>query len=425
MTADHDVPRWGRRHTVLALCVLGLVLAYTDRVNMAVASVAMKEEFGWSQTTKGLVLASFFIGYLLFMVASGVLANRYGGKRVLGAAVAWWSACTLLTPIAAAWSLPALIAARIALGLGEAAVLPATYELFSRWVPATERGRAMGWFLSGIPLGQVIGLTASGWLVERAGWPSSFYVFGALGLVWAAYWMPRISGTPANDAALGAAERALLAEGTPAQAGGRPPTPWGRLLRHPAVWAIVVAHFAANWCLYILLSWLPSYFREAQGLSLASSGLYSAAPWVASFIGMLSAGVASDAAIRRGVRVLTVRRVLTSLGLAGPAVFLLLVQTTHSAPAALALICAATALEGMCVGGFSAGPLDIAPRHAAVLIALSNTVATLPGVAGVAITGWLVDRTHTYAAAFLLTATVGFLGAAFYLRFASAEPIER
>jgi MFS family permease len=84
----------------------------------------MQEEFSWTETTKGIVLSSFFVGYILLQVVSGTLANRYGGKLVLGVAVVWWSLFTVLTPPAALLSLPALIAARIALGLGEAAVFP-------------------------------------------------------------------------------------------------------------------------------------------------------------------------------------------------------------------------------------------------------------------------------------------------------------
>lgn len=416
---------WGRRHTVLAFCLVGLILAYTDRVNMAVASVAMREEFGWSQTVKGLVLSSFFIGYLLFMVASGALAARYGGKRVLAVAVVWWSIFTLLTPLAASVSLTTLIMARVALGLGEAAVLPAAYDLFGRWVPAKERGRAVAWFLSGTPLGQVIGLAGSGWLTAQMGWPASFYVFGGLGFIWVALWLARISNAPADDSAMTTEERDLLASANDArQSIARSDTPWRRLLGHSALWAIVVAIFCGNWSLYMLLGWLPSYFREVHGLSIATSGLYSAAPWVASFLGMQAAGLTSDAAIARGVRTITVRKVMTAISLLGTGSCLLLLQQTHSADAALVLICLATMLGGAGVAGAFAGPLDIAPRHAGVLIGFVNTIGTLPGVAGIAITGWLVDRTHSYAMAFLVTAVLGLCGTLYYLRYASAEPIE-
>jgi ACS family sodium-dependent inorganic phosphate cotransporter len=59
-----------------------------------------------------------------------------------------------------------------------------------------------------------------------------------------------------------------------------------------------------------------------------------------------------------------------------------------------------------------------------VLVGVSNTLATIPGVAGVAITGWLVDRTGTYSATFTLTAAVAILGALIYIIFGSAKRID-
>ena len=85
--------------TVVLLCGAAVFISYIDRTNLSVAAIPMQQAFGWSETTKGWVLSSFFIGYLLFMAASGVLANRFGGRKVLGAAVLWWSAFTALTPI--------------------------------------------------------------------------------------------------------------------------------------------------------------------------------------------------------------------------------------------------------------------------------------------------------------------------------------
>ena len=89
MTTTTPLPtgRLARRHVLVALTFLACFIAYTDRVNISVAAIAMKEDLGWTQTEKGLVLSSFFVGYMLFMFASGWLATRYGGKRVLGLAV--------------------------------------------------------------------------------------------------------------------------------------------------------------------------------------------------------------------------------------------------------------------------------------------------------------------------------------------------
>ncbi len=416
---------WGRRHALIAFTVSAMFLAYTDRVNIAVAALAMQTEFHWTQTVKGLVLSSFFVGYLLLQVGAGALARRYGGKRVLAVAVAGWSAFTLLTPLAASLSVFVLVAARIGLGLGEAAVMPATYELFSRWVPPAERGRSIGRLLSGIPLGQIIGFLLTGWLTARFGWPASFYLFGALGLAWSAAWLAAIANDPADDPRVSAAERELLARCAATRLGAdRPPTPWRRFLREPPVWALVAAHFAHNWTLYMLVSWLPSYFREVHGLSIANSGAYSAGPWAAYFAALHLTGTWSDAAIARGVATIRVRRIATAGGLIAASACLLAVRAVDEPASALTLICVAAGAIGVAASGFTSVPLDLSPRHAPVLVGFSNMIATVPGIAGVAITGWLVEVTHTYAAAFLVSALASVGGALVFLRYSSAREIE-
>ena len=184
--------RWPAYYTVVLFCFAAVFISYIDRTNMSVAAIAMKEQFGWTETTKGVVLSSFFVGYLLLQVVSGTLANRYGGKIVLGIAVVWWSAFTVLTPPAALLSLPALIAARVALGLGEAAVFPASINMIGRWVPAEHRSRAVSLVSSGLSIGTVFALPVTGWLVRDHGWPMPFYLFGIVGLVWAVFWFAQV-----------------------------------------------------------------------------------------------------------------------------------------------------------------------------------------------------------------------------------------
>ncbi len=416
-----SLPAWGRRHSVLAMCFFAMFIAYSDRVNISVASVAMLEEFHWSETVKGTVLSSFFVGYLVFMIPAGWLAARYGGKRVLAWAVLWWSAFTFLTPWAASVSFPMLIAARIGLGIGEAAVMPATYELFSRWVPAAERSRAMTRFLSGIPVGQIAGFAMTGWMTGHYGWPTSFYLFGAIGFVWAVAWLWNFDNDPASDRRISPEECESLRASSGHTAETLPPV--GPLLRKASVWAVVVAHFSATWVLYLLIAWLPSYFH-AMGLSYTNAGLYSAAPWLSSLIVSNLAAILADRAIARGASILTVRKIIMGICLIGAAACLMLARTVETPVHALVLVCAAASAIGVGWSGFAPNLLDIAPRHGAILISFSNTFATIPGIAGVWITGWLLDRTGSYAATFLLTAGIATAGAVFYFLFASAKRVD-
>jgi ACS family sodium-dependent inorganic phosphate cotransporter len=422
VNAGAVVRKFGRRTEVVVLCALAVFIGYTDRVNISVASVAMREQFGWSQSTKGFVLSSFFIGYMLFMIVGGWLATRAGGRRVLGLSVLAWSVFTLLTPYAALASLPVLIAARIGMGVGEASLFPASYEMYSRWVPPTERSRAVALLLSAIPAGTVVGLPVTGWIVTRYGWPMAFYSFGVVGLAWVILWYLRIDNDPASDKRLSAEERALLPTRLATDA-SKHPVPWRTLFGAPAVWAIIASHFASNWALYFFLAWLPSYFKESLGLSIANAGLFSTVPWMAMFVAANSAGWISDALIKRGADVLVMRKTMQVAGLLIPAALLVAARNVHSASAALALMSVALGGLGISWSGHSPNILDVAGRHSAMLMSISNCVSQIPGVFGVWITGWLIDATGSYAAPFLLVAAVCITGAAVYIGFAQARPL--
>ena len=127
------------------------------------------------------------------------------------------------------------------MSLGEAAMFPAAVELYSRWVPVTERTRAMARLLSGIPLGTLVGLIATGWIVGRYAWQMAFYSFGVLGLLWVAVWFWWVANDPATDVRISPAERTLLAPLQMSSAKSAP-TPWKKLLTHGPLWAMVTAY---------------------------------------------------------------------------------------------------------------------------------------------------------------------------------------
>jgi ACS family sodium-dependent inorganic phosphate cotransporter len=271
-------------------------------------------------------------------------------------------------------------------------------------------------------MGTVVGLMATGWIISRWHWSMAFYSFGVLGLVWAVVWFARVANDPATDPRISAGERSMI-ERMRLESGARDTLPIGQLLRLPAVWSMVAAHFATTWTLYVLISWLPSYFREVQGLSIANSGLFSAAPWLAMFVVTNLGANVSDRMIRGGASLTRTRKLMQCLGLVGSAAFLLATRDVHSPGLALALLCGAAGMLGFAWSGYAPNGLDLSPRHAAQLTGISNTIATIPGIVGVAATGWLVDATGTYSAAFVLTAAVSGVGALAYVALFEASPI--
>ena len=157
---------WAKRRTVVFLSFLAVFVCYIDRVNISVAIIPMAEDLGWSMQTQGTVLSSFFVGYLLLQIVGGRLADRFGGKIVLGAGVLLWSLFTILTPLAAMSGFAVLILCRILMGMGEAVTFPSIYSIYSKWIPLKERSRAIGFANSGIPFGTVFALVVTPYIVS-------------------------------------------------------------------------------------------------------------------------------------------------------------------------------------------------------------------------------------------------------------------
>jgi ACS family sodium-dependent inorganic phosphate cotransporter len=398
-----------------------VVVCYLDRVNLSVAIIPMATELGWSLETQGRVLSSFFAGYLLLQIVGGRLADRFGGKVVLGTGVLLWSLFTILTPPAAHLGLGALMLTRVALGMGEAVTFPSIYTMYARWIPLTERSRAVGLTNSGIPLGTVLGLVATPYIVRHLGWPWAFYSFGGLGVLWFLFWQSGVTAAPRDHPAMTTEELAAIERGTAVAPALRPP--WKELLTSAPVWALVIAHFCNNWSLYVLLSWLPTFVNKGLGVNYAAVGWYTMIPHIASFVFFNIAGALSDRLIAGGMDVGRVRKLMMAVAFGGLGTALLVVGHVHTAWMAIAVMAAGTALGSFVVGGFSVNHMDIAPRHAGTLMGLTNTAGTIPGVIGVYVSGLILQATGSWTLVFQVSAGVTFVGLIVFLLFSSGRKL--
>ena len=403
------------------MCFFATFVCYIDRVNISVAIIPMSEDYGWDATTMGLVLSSFYVGYLLMQIAGGRLADRFGGAAVLGIGVLTWSLFTIITPPAAALGIAVLIMARIGMGLGEAVTFPSVYSMVSRWFPNTERSKALAVNASGIPVGTVFALLITPLIVTRLGWEWAFYLFGAVGVIWYVLWQRLVTTHPQDHPRVQAGELAYIERHAPAQGAATGNPPWRAFFRSMPVWAIVVAHFANNWTLYVVLSWLPVYVTEGLGVDFAAVGLVSMLPHIASLIFLNVVANLADRLLHRGLDVTRVRKTMQTIAFGGLALCLLLIAQVTSVWAAIGLMCLGKMFGAFGIGGHSVNHMDIGPRHAGTLMGISNTAGTIPGIVGVYVTGMILDATGSWTLVWQVTAGVTLFGMVFYLLFASGE----
>jgi MFS family permease len=409
-----------RRFVVVGLSCAAIFVCYLDRVNISVAIIPMAESMGWAPDKQGLALSSFFIGYIATQIVGGRLADKHGGKAILAIGVLVWSVATLLTPPAAAAGFAMLIVVRILMGVGEGVAFPAVYSLYGRWMPKSENARAIGLTYAAIPLGSVMALLITPWMILKFGWEWVFYSFGLLGVIWYLFWLPLVTSFPAEHKSISAAERELIAKDrSPVDANESPP--WRQLLSSSAVWAIIVAHFCANWGTYVLLAWLPTYVNRGLGVDFAAIGVLSAIPYAVAFVGFSLTGALADRLLRIGWQPTRVRKFMQTIGFGGPCLMLLLVGYVETAPTAILLMSLGNLFLSFSAGGFAVNHLDVAPRHAGTLMGLSNTAGTIPGIVGVAASGFILAQTGSWQLVFQTAAAVYLFGMLFYLKFASGE----
>ena len=413
-------PRWPKRLTVLILAFIAFVICYLDRVNISIAAISMQKELGWTDVTKGYVFSFFFWGYLVMQIGGGYLANRFGGKLVLGWAVVFWSIFTILTPVAAFLSIPALLAVRFLMGVGEAGLAPSSFTVVGRWFPHNEQSRVMSFLSSGTIFGTVLALLLAPKIIAAYDWQMVFYCFGALGFIWVIFWYFLIKDQPDQHPTISEYETNLIHAGGGVK-GRAPSIPWKTLLSSPAIWALCVMGFAASWTLYIFLSWLPSYFADVHGLDLAGAGMFALLPWIAMFLMLNAGGWIADTMITKGVSTTKTRKILIVGGMLGSALFIIFLRGAATPEMATALMCAALGILALAYGGLVPNGLDIAPRFADIIYGTVNTFGTLAGALGAIAAGYIVQKTGSYDNVFIVTAAISVIGGLIYLVLGSGK----
>jgi MFS family permease len=384
------------RYIVLAfLCAMAFVL-YLDRVCIAQALKPMKDEFGLTNTQMGLVSMAFTLAYGLFEIPTGRWGDRYGSRRVLTRIVLWWSAFTALT--GCVWkfsyevdfllfpltvnSLVLLIAIRFLFGAGEAGAIPNAARIMKLWFPPTRRGQTQGWFQASMHVGGTIAPIVAGWIIDSpAGWRGAFWLFGSVGVVWAAafYWWFR--DTPAEHPALNEAEKQLIGT-TAADSQTHHAIVWGEVLRHANIWllSVIIALTAFN--TYFFFTWYPTYLQEAR-LWEGEKVSNDIAKWLAALalagatVGSLLGGYLADAITRRSSDPYRTRRLLCLFCFPAAAACLagsVLTDATMLAAGMCALAC----LLMFCpLPSWWAVTFDVAGKHPGALFGLLNSAGVV------------------------------------------------
>ncbi len=410
---------------VLWLLVMSAV-AFLDRTNISIAGVEIGREFKIDNARLGWVFSAFLIGYASFQIPGGVLARRFGPRRLLSLSVIWWgffTALTALVPPGMRGALLALVLVRIALGAGEAIMYPAANQFVERWFPITERGKANGIIFGGVGIGSGLTPPLLTAIILHFGWRASFWFCAAAGLVAGTVWYLAARNTPEEHPCVCSGELASIVRGrgdaqsrvaTPdLRPDSKPGTPWRRICCSKEVLALTASYFAYGYVAWIYFSWFYIYLAQVRGLNLKASAVYSMFPFIAMTLGSLCGGIASDWLARR-FSIRMGRCLLPAFSLGCTAALLVVGSRAHDALVASAVLaCGAGALY-LSQSSYWSVSADFSGEFAGVVSGTMNMGCQLGGAVTASLTP-LIAGHFGWEASFLTATILAALGALAWL----------
>jgi ACS family hexuronate transporter-like MFS transporter len=382
------------------LLLAAMAINYIQRQTIGLLKGPLQHQFALNEIGYADIVFWFQAAYALGYVTFGRVLDRIGARTGYAVAFILWNLSHMAAGLAAN-SLQFTLA-RVGLGLGESGAFPASLKAIADWFPQRERALAAGIFNAGTNLGAIIAPALVPVLTARWGWRSSFFVTGAIGMIWLIAWLSWYR-RPQDHPRVGALELALI-ESDPAD----PVTPvsWWRLLKLKETWVYASARFLIDPIWWFYLFWLPDFLNKTYHLDLSSFGPPLIAIYLISDVGSVLGGYCSSALLKRGASV-NVARKFTLLLCALLVLPVLKVDGARHLWAAVFLIGLAAAAHQAFSTNIYTFPSDVLPRSAvASVIGIGGMMGAVGGMLFTKFVGQILQATGSYRILFIIAASV-------------------
>ncbi|SDV47236.1 MFS transporter [Chitinasiproducens palmae] len=414
------------RYWVLAMLVLASAVNLGDRANLSITGTAMSADLGIGSVGLGYVFSAFAWAYVLAQLPAGWLLDRFDSIKVYGVSLVLWSLCTFAQGFLGAFSVAAALAAlfvlRFLLGLVESPVSPANNYIVASWFPLKERGLATSIYNSAQYIAVVVFVPLMGLLVHKAGWPSVFYVMGALGLVLAVVWFkvmrnplahPRANAAEIDYLRTGGANVNVDAKKTAAKP-GIDFSVLGFFLRSRLMVGVYVGQYCLTSLQYFFITWFPIYLVRGRGMNIVEVGFLATLPAIAGFIGGLAGGYLSDLLLRNGRSLSVARKTpfVAGMLLASSLVFCNFVDSPYTVVALMSL---AIFGKGLAAVNWAIVSDTSPPNLVGFAGGLFNLFGSLSGIVTPIVVGYAVSMVGSFTGAMYFVAAHGLIGAFVYV----------
>jgi MFS family permease len=358
------------------------------------------------------------------------MVDKFGPKKTLFRIVIWWSCFTILTGLVAGFSIgsfavsgfSALIVVRFLFGAGEAGAFPTASVTIARWFPLVERGRIQSIMWMGSRLGGALAPILSLWLANTYGWRAVFYIFGSLGLAWAAGWYLWFKDEPRDMPGISAAEVAEIESGRSVKSSAHSMLPWKTVLKDGNLWALMGMYHCLLYGAYFYMSWMPKYLRKGRGIADEDLGWMTSLPFVLGMAGCLCGGFASDYfAKTRGLKF--GRRYVGMFGLVMAGICMVAGSFMENNNYAIVLLGLGLAFKDFTLPIAWSVATDIGGKHAGAVSGTMGMAGQLGSVVMASAFGYILTATGSYEIPVRIIGCIVALGGLLWLRIDASQPL--
>ena len=380
----------------------------------------------------GYVLSSFFWGYWFTQLPGAVICCYLGASKVFGLGLFIAIIASFLCPLISGINFWLFIALRLFIGLGQGVTFPVALNIFASWAPAAQFATFTALSGGGQYLGAVLANSVSGLLASSSfleGWPSLFYVYGGLGVLWALLWFVFVTDDPSNSYWTSSAEKEYLAASTvPRKTVQISEIPWKRLGKSGKFWSTCLIHACNGYGFFMLLTDIPKFMVEVLDYDIKKSGFLASVPYILIYLGYISSGYISDLLVKREILSKTWTRKLCGLcAMFLPAILLFIMAFLENNVPILVLMNIAMYFQGYAHPCYYVNYADLSPRFSAILCGIGNSLSAVAGILGPIFVGYLVNNVESaklhqrWKIAFISASAIWMLGSIQFCIFGSAE----
>lgn len=393
-------PFWKARYTILMFIWFGWLMSFLCRMVMSVSLPFIGKDLNLNTTQEGLIISAFFIGYACFQIPGGLLADKFGSRKVMAFGIAWWAIFTSLTGTVQIF--PLLLVVQFLFGIGEGCFPSSSWKMISTYFPSKERGRATAIQSTVNTLGPALAVFFAASMISRFSWHTVFIVLGIPGLLVAAGLYAFTRDHPADHPAITQKDLRELAADNPAST-TTTAIPFTQILKMPVLWQMAAIWFLFDITFWGFSTWLPSYLITVRGFSLAKTGVMAAIPFLFGTAGTLLGGYCSD-------KFKSIRRIIYAVMSSLAALLLWMTFSVQNGNMAIVWQSGSALCMFFAMATFWGMLMDIIPSQIMGRASgIVNFGGQMAGVISAPVMGWLIhnsDGDYSHAFMFMVMALI-------------------